>query len=119
VADITDGGKADLDRLVHTIKARERGVHDIHIIGFTDRLGSDGYNEDLSQKRAFAVMNYLVAHGIPSELIEAEGRGKMDAVKVCPPSDLRSLIACLAPNRRVVVVINGADSEPSGKARSS
>jgi outer membrane protein OmpA-like peptidoglycan-associated protein len=94
-------------------------VHDIHIIGFTDRLGSDGYNEDLSQKRAFAVMNYLVAHGIPSELIEAEGRGKMDAVKVCPPSDLRSLIACLAPNRRVVVVINGADSEPSGKARSS
>jgi OOP family OmpA-OmpF porin len=103
VSDITDEGRAALDRMASTIKSQQGSVRSLHITGYTDRLGDDSYNDDLSLKRAFAVMDYLTARGVSPDLIEAEGLGKRGPIKDCPPSDLERLIACLAPNRRVEV----------------
>lgn len=113
IADLTSDGRAALDEVVNTIKNHQGGVRRIRIAGYTDRLGDEAYNDDLSRKRAFAVMDYLVANGISSGLIQAAGRGKAGPVKDCPPSSRGSLITCLAPNRRVEVVISADGMEAS------
>jgi len=103
-ADITDGGRAQLDRLADSLLAEQDRIVRIHVLGYTDRLGSDAYNQTLSQRRADTVAAYLVEKHVPLHLIEAEGRGKSDPVVQCPDDPSRkTLIACLAPNRRVMV----------------
>jgi OmpA-OmpF porin, OOP family len=57
----------------------------------------------LSQRRAETVAQYLAAHGVPEDLMHAEGRGKSEPVVQCSEQARRKLIECLAPNRRVVV----------------
>jgi outer membrane protein OmpA-like peptidoglycan-associated protein len=46
------------------------------VVGFTDDIGSEGYNLELSQKRAQEIARLLTEKfGLPSVLISAEGRG--------------------------------------------
>jgi OOP family OmpA-OmpF porin len=80
----------------------------ININGHTDRLGSAQYNQKLSEKRAEAVKAYLVSKGVDAAKIETYGFGKTLAVKSCPDEkDRKALIACLEPNRRVIVEVQG------------
>lgn len=106
VADITGSGRAQLDQLASNIEAHGRNVQSIRVIGYTDRIGGDAYNNDLSQKRANTVKSYLVSRGTAPSLVQAEGRGKADPVTDCSDRSRDKLIACLAPNRRVVILIN-------------
>lgn len=106
VNDITGNGKAQLDDLARKLIAVGSGVRNVHIVGYTDRLGSEAYNSGLSERRAYAVMHYLMNRGVPEESIVAEGRGMEDAVENCPESPRAQLIACLAPNRRVEVMVD-------------
>ena len=46
---------------------------DVKVAGYTDRIGSDAYNQKLSQKRAETVANYLVAKGVSQNAISATG----------------------------------------------
>jgi OOP family OmpA-OmpF porin len=46
------------------------------IEGHTDNIGSDAYNQELSQQRADAVRGFLIQNGIGAERITAQGRGK-------------------------------------------
>jgi OmpA-OmpF porin, OOP family len=103
LADITDGGRAQLDDLAGKLREQQSHIVQIKISGFTDRLGGDAYNQTLSQRRAETVGKYLVAHGVPAEIITAEGWGKAEPVVQCSEQERSALIACLAPNRRVVV----------------
>ena len=48
----------------------------IVVEGHTDSVGSDAYNDALSQRRADAVASALLARGVPGEDIRALGRGK-------------------------------------------
>lgn len=48
----------------------------IELSAHTDRVGSDTYNENLSQRRAQSVVDYLIAHGIPADRLTAKGYGK-------------------------------------------
>lgn len=51
-------------------------IKSFKVVGFTDDRGSEGYNKDLSEKRAHAVALLLTEKfGIPNALIEAEGKG--------------------------------------------
>jgi outer membrane protein OmpA-like peptidoglycan-associated protein/predicted small secreted protein len=103
-ADITDGGHTQLDHLAEALLAEQDHIVRIRVLGYTDRLGSDAYNETLSQRRADTVAAYLVEKHVPSDLIGTEGHGKSDPVAQCPDDKSRTrLIACLAPNRRVLV----------------
>jgi len=80
----------------------------IIVNGHADRLGSPQYNQALSEKRAEAVRAYLVSRGVDASGIETLGFGKTLPVKSCPDQkDRKSLIECLAPNRRVVVEVQG------------
>ena len=45
------------------------------VLGHTDSIGSEAYNQRLSERRAQAVVSYMTAQGIPSHQIGAEGRG--------------------------------------------
>ena len=53
----------------------------IKIIGNTDSDGSDGYNEKLSKKRAEAIIEFLLNHGVKKDRIEFEFRGEKKPVK--------------------------------------
>jgi OmpA-OmpF porin, OOP family len=105
VADITDEGRQQLDQLARVLVKEKARIEAIHIRGYADRLGSDAYDDALSEHRAYAVMDDLVAQGVPQALMVAEGHGKSDAVKDCPELSRATLIACLAPNRRVEVQV--------------
>ena len=82
--------------------------NEVVVYGHTDRLGSDAYNMDLSQRRADAVRALLVQQGVPSHLIRAQGMGKNQPVVQCENANRNELVACLAPNRRVEVTVNGS-----------
>jgi OOP family OmpA-OmpF porin len=94
------------------VVAKLRGIKDVRYInvnGHADRLGSAQYDQRLSEKRAEAVRAYLVSKGIDASKVETFGFGKTMPVKSCPGEKQRqALIECLAPNRRVVVEIQGA-----------
>jgi OOP family OmpA-OmpF porin len=79
------------------------------VTGHTDRIGSQAYNQKLSERRADAVRNYLVSKGVPKDKIETLGMGKTQPVPgvSCTMKATKALIACLAPNRRVEVEVKG------------
>ena len=78
-------------------------VNRVVIIGYADRIGSDQYNQKLSERRAMAVKNYLVSKGISGSRLDAQGRGEANPVVVCNDKNRPALIKCLEPNRRVEV----------------
>ena len=94
-----------LDERVVAALTDARKLQRIRLTGHADRLGSDAYNLQLSQRRADAVKAHLVTKGVPSDTIEAVGRGEADALVTCQQRSRPALIACLAPNRRVRVEI--------------
>jgi OOP family OmpA-OmpF porin len=79
------------------------------VTGHTDRIGSQAYNQKLSERRADAVRNYLVSKGVAKDKIETLGMGKTQPVPgvTCTMTAMKELIACLAPNRRVEVEVKG------------
>ncbi|MBD8898186.1 OmpA family protein [Rhodanobacter sp. DHG33] len=110
--DIKPDGRTQLDKLAAQITGEGQELGMVHVIGYTDRLGSDDHNDRLSQKRAYTVMEYLMQHGVPSRLIVAEGRGSVAPVTTdCSQDDRAALIACLAPDRRVEIIVIGRHSD--------
>ncbi|MBL7874042.1 MAG: OmpA family protein [Cyclobacteriaceae bacterium] len=83
----------ELDKVVDFLK-RNSSVS-IEISGHTDSKGSDSYNENLSQGRSQAVVDYLISQGIDSSRLEAHGYGESK------PIDTNDTEAGRANNRRV------------------
>lgn len=52
----------------------------VKVIGHTDSVGSDAYNQALSERRARSVANYLTAQGVPAGKLSTEGRGESQSV---------------------------------------
>lgn len=52
---------------------------DVVVTGYTDESGNAAYNQQLSTRRAQAIGDYLVAHGVPRDHITVQGRGETDA----------------------------------------
>ncbi len=50
----------------------------VRVVGHTDSVGSDQYNQDLSERRAFAVSDYLANRGVDPRRLTAEGRGERE-----------------------------------------
>lgn len=102
ISDIRPGGMDEIAQIAARLRAQPFGHVEVH--GYTDRLGTDGYNIDLSQRRAEAVKAVLVQQGVPAERIRADGLGSQDPVVQCANPNRDALIHCLQPNRRVEIV---------------
>ncbi len=73
----------------------------LQIEGYTDAIGSDEYNQTLSEKRAEAVRDYLVSSGVSMNNVAAQGMGKADPVADNGTAAGRKL------NRRVEMIVSG------------
>lgn len=71
----------------------------INIFGHTDDVGTDEYNQDLSEKRAQVVRDYLVEAGIDPEIVTTKGFGKSSPLVEGSSAEAR------AKNRRVEIGI--------------
>lgn len=72
---LTDQSKRTLDTAVRYL-ADHPGVSRLLIRGHTDRVGRQSYNDGLSDRRAAAVLDYLVKQGVPLEQVRWEGHGE-------------------------------------------
>ncbi|WP_085247212.1 porin OmpA [Gilliamella mensalis] len=106
-ADLKEEGRQALDNLLTNLVKINPTESAIVVIGHTDRIGSDSYNQKLSEQRANSVMKYLVSKGVPADLISARGMGKAQPVTGTKCNALRgaNLKACLAPDRRVEIEV--------------
>ncbi len=98
-AQLNPGSARKLDQLAQFLA--DHPERRVQIDGFTDSVGTDSYNQDLSQQRADAVKTALVTRGIDPARIESQGYGKGFPVADNADSGGRQL------NRRVEVVIGG------------
>lgn len=96
----------------------DTNVESVRVEGNTDFMGSEQYNQALSERRANVVANYLVSRGVPASKISAIGFGEQNArmTQVCEAEVAKlgkvskakkraELIACIEPDRRVDVRI--------------
>jgi OOP family OmpA-OmpF porin len=111
-AELLPGGQKKLDELADTAKGAD--VERVVIIGNADRIGSEEYNQELSERRALAVKDYLAQKGVPEQQVQAEGVGKSQPVtgdqckNMGPERKSNSkLVACLQPDRRVEIEVLG------------
>jgi len=109
VADLLPAGKQQLDELVATLTVDYIELEGIHLTGHTDRLGSDAYNQRLSEQRAHTVKTYLHSQGLNPSLITVAGKGEAEPVVSCGQGrdTTQALTACLQANRRVDVEVSG------------
>jgi outer membrane protein OmpA-like peptidoglycan-associated protein len=103
-AELKSGATRKLDQLAQFLA--EHPDRRVQIDGFTDSVGTDSYNEELSQRRANAVRAALLSRGVDASRIGTEGYGKSYPVADNGDSGGRQL------NRRVEVVIGGNDGTP-------
>jgi len=101
-ASLNPGAAMKLDRLASFLN--EHPDRHVQIEGFTDSVGGDAYNQDLSERRAEAVKAALTMRGIDSSRIATEGYGKAYPVADNSDSGGRQL------NRRVEVVIGNGNA---------
>jgi OOP family OmpA-OmpF porin len=87
--------KPVLDEAANALKSRP-DIVEILIEGHTDAMGTDAYNQKLSEKRAESVKKYLISKGIPPMQLKAVGFGETKPI---------------APNK----LANGKDN-PEGRA---
>jgi OOP family OmpA-OmpF porin len=121
-ADLRPAGQQKLDEIAGRLKGAN--VQQVLAIGHADRIGSDDYNQQLSEKRAEAVKEYLAQKGVEQNKVRSEGRGESEPVTgdQCKGNKANAkLIACLQPDRRVDIEVRGerqvASTEaPSGSA---
>jgi outer membrane protein OmpA-like peptidoglycan-associated protein len=102
-AELNSGAARKLDQLAQFLT--EHPDRRVQIDGFTDSVGSDSYNLDLSQRRADAVRSALLSRGIASTRVSDQGYGKAFPVASNEDSGGRQL------NRRVEIVIGGENGE--------
>ena len=100
-------GKAAIDSQVVGNLAKVQKLDVVLVTGHTDRIGTEKYNQGLSERRADAVRDYLVSKGVDKAKIETIGLGEKQPVVQCDQKNFKELIACLQPNRRVEVEVKG------------
>ncbi len=105
-------GRKTLDRLAEDIQSQNIEIDTIRIIGHTDRLGSEKYNQKLSENRANTVAEYLRSKGLKGN-IKTQGMGATSPItQNCQGTKpTPKLIECLQPDRRVNVELWGTKED--------
>ncbi|MDO4436168.1 MAG: OmpA family protein [Cardiobacteriaceae bacterium] len=98
-SNLKPAGKQSIQELAAQLKQPNVQLQGIEVVGHTDSKGSDSYNQALSERRALAVGNELVANGIPASMIVARGEGERN------PRATNNTAEGRAQNRRVDITI--------------
>lgn len=101
--DLSPVARQSLSRVADALVAQPESAK-ILIEGHTDDRGADARNLELSRQRAEAVRSYLLERGLPSERVEAVGKGESAPIADNAASEGR------ATNRRVEIIVSGADT---------
>jgi len=104
--------KGLLDKLAAKLKDSEYDTLDI--VGHADRLGTEEYNQSLSERRAWAVARYLIAQGVPLQKIRVEGHGVNEPLtkpEDCAGLTKKDAIVCLQKDRRVEIAASIRNTE--------
>lgn len=96
-ATVKPGLRDSLETVADVVR-RNPGTH-VGVIGHTDNVGGEAFNQDLSERRAYAVRNELLALGVPADAMFPIGRGATE-----PRAD-NATEAGRAANRRVELVL--------------
>jgi OOP family OmpA-OmpF porin len=99
---LKDEGKTAIEELGQKIKAKGAQVVDINVIGHTDSVGPEEYNQQLSVRRATAVKDYMVSQGIDAGIIDVSGKGEASPVADNATKEGRAM------NRRVEIQIGAS-----------
>lgn len=94
-----------LDQVAEVLLAERNAEIVVH--GHTDSQGKEGYNKELSQRRAESVANYLVTKGIAQDRIKAVGKGESEPVASNKTPEGR------ANNRRVEIIVDRQPEQAS------
>ena len=100
--EILPDGRTNLQQLASSLEKYPNS--DILIVGHTDSVGTDAYNNDLSQRRALAAQGYLQTLGVPATRLQATGRGESE------PIQSNDTDAGRAQNRRVEIAIYASEA---------
>lgn len=96
-AELKPSFRPTLDKVAEVLKRYPKSV--VHVVGHTDSVGSDAYNQRLSEQRAESVVAYLAGAGVQRERLRAEGRGETE------PRDSNATEAGRQLNRRVELYV--------------
>jgi OOP family OmpA-OmpF porin len=120
-AELTPAGQQKLDDLAKS--AQGANVERVVLTGHADRIGTEEYNQELSEQRAQAVADYLKSKGVDSTRLQVAGKGESEPVtgdqcKRMGPENNKNqkLIACLQPDRRVDAELLGSREQTAGSA---
>jgi OOP family OmpA-OmpF porin len=94
-SNLKPAGKQTLDDLVGRLKGAE--IQSVSVVGHTDSIGSEAYNQRLGQRRAETVKGYLADRGIPASKISTSSMGETQPVADNRTADGRAM------NRRAEV----------------
>jgi OOP family OmpA-OmpF porin len=97
-SDLTPTAKSELDALMSQFE--DADVVSIKVVGHTDNVGSDAYNQALSERRASSVAEYLISQGVAPNKVTSEGKGESQPIADNDTDEGR------AKNRRVELHIN-------------
>lgn len=92
-------GKQALDEVGDKIQSKGATVIDVNIVGHTDSIGTEEYNQALSLRRATSVKDYILTKGVDASIIDVSGKGETEPVADNSTKEGR------AQNRRVEVSI--------------
>lgn len=98
-AEILPTARERLNQVAEALKQNDG--RKVEVVGYTDNVGTDEKNRDLSRRRAEAVKEYLVTRQVPADLLTASGRGKESPIANNANPEGRAM------NRRVELVVAG------------
>jgi OOP family OmpA-OmpF porin len=110
---IKPDGKSKLDDLSGKMKGVDLEV--VIAIGHADSIGTPGYNQALSVRRAEAIKAYLVSKGVEANRVYTEGKGETQPVTAGKCKGMgkehrsnKKMVECLQPDRRTEVEVIGS-----------
>lgn len=108
-SELRAAGRDTLDDFV----ARMKGIGSatVNAVGYADRIGTDAYNQALSERRVATVKQYLVGKGIePTWMVKSSAEGELRPTTKsgeCDGAKSANTIACLQPDRHVFIEVSG------------
>ncbi|HXM84153.1 MAG TPA: OmpA family protein [Burkholderiales bacterium] len=102
-------GRDTLDQFITKIHGLDS--QSIFAVGYADRMGTDAYNQVLSQQRVDTVKAYLIGKGIAWNRVQTSAKGETQPTTFageCKDANNPTNVACMQPDRHVFIEVSGS-----------